>query len=95
MIGLEIDGAAFFLHEPTEEGFSSPTTLNQTTARIEVFVNEPDRVIDAAIAAGASVAQGVRDYRATSGFHQRGSFIDRFGHVWHVGDRSPLQHWVE
>jgi PhnB protein len=33
VVGLEIEGASFFLHEPTGTGFDSPATLGATTAR--------------------------------------------------------------
>ena len=33
VVGLEIEGAPFFLHEPTNTGFDSPAVLGTTTAR--------------------------------------------------------------
>jgi len=32
----------------------------------------------------------VRDHQAPWGVHRQGGFIDPFGHLWLVGDRSPL-----
>jgi PhnB protein len=94
VIGLEIEGAPFFLHEPTDHGFASPAAVGQTTVRVEVFVDEPDRFIDKAIAAGAiGSGDGVRDHQVPWGIHRQGAFADPFGHVCHVGDRSPLQHF--
>src|SRR5215468_8882934 len=43
--GLEIGGAPFFLHEPVENRFSAPQELGTTTVRVELFVDEPDKVI--------------------------------------------------
>lgn len=88
--GLEIDGAPFFLHQPVKGGFESPNAIGITTARVELFVDDPDPVITRAVQAGATGGD-VRDYAAPWGTHRQGSFTDPFGHVWHVGDRSPLR----
>ncbi len=88
---LEIDGAPLLLHEPTPNGFDSPATIDTTTVRVEVFVDDPDALIERAIAAGAvGGPDGVQDHQRPWGTHRQGSFRDPFGHVWHVGDRSPL-----
>src|SRR2546423_11702870 len=50
--GLEVGGAPFFLHEPVEVRFVSPKMIGSTTARVEVFVDEPDKVIARAVEAG-------------------------------------------
>jgi PhnB protein len=52
VVGLEIEGAPFFLHEPTGAGFASPATLGATTVRVEVFSDDPDAFIGRAVAAG-------------------------------------------
>ena len=92
--GLEIGGAPFFLHEPTDTGFTSPAALGQTTVRVEVFVDDPDLFIEKAIAVGAIVSvDGVQDHHVPWGIHRQGGFTDPFGHVWLVGDRSPLQRY--
>jgi PhnB protein len=90
VIGLEIYGAAFFLHEPTRHGFDSPTALGATTVRVEVFVDDPDGLVSRAVAAGATL-HPIRDHDVPWGKHRQGGFTDPFGHVWLVGDRSPLQ----
>lgn len=91
VVGLEIDGAPFFLHEPTDHGFASPATQGVTTVRVEVFVDDPDSFIAGAVAAGADGRPSdVTDHRAPWGVHRQGGFRDPFGHVWLVGDRSPL-----
>lgn len=92
--GLEIDGAPFFLHQPVKGGFESPNAIGITTARVELFVDDPDPVITRAVQAGATGGD-VRDYAAPWGTHRQGSFTDPFGHVWHVGDRSPLRSFRE
>ena len=87
--GLEIDGAPFFLHEPVKNKFTSPKELGTTTARVELFVDEPDKVIARAIQAGATGGD-IKDYAVSWGIHRQGGFIDPFGHHWLVGDTSPL-----
>ena len=90
--GLEIEGAPFFLHESTNQGFTSPSVIGQTTVRVEVFAEDPDAFIESAINAGATViVDGVQDHCVPWGVHRQGGFTDPFGHVWLVGDRSPLQ----
>jgi uncharacterized glyoxalase superfamily protein PhnB len=87
--GLEIDGAPFFLHEPVKNKFTSPKELGTTTARVELFVDDPDKVIARAIQAGATGGD-IKDYAVSWGIHRQGGFIDPFGHHWLVGDTSPL-----
>jgi len=90
VVGLQIDGAPFFLHEPTD-GFASPAASGITTVRVEVFVDDPDAFVRRAVEAGAEgPADDVRDHEAPWGLHRQGGFRDPFGHVWLVGDRSPL-----
>jgi len=88
--GLEIGGAPFFLHEPVKGKFASPLEIGTTTVRIEVFVDDPDEMIERARAAGAK-ADAPTDYEAPWGTHRQGKFVDPFGHVWLVGDKSPLK----
>jgi uncharacterized glyoxalase superfamily protein PhnB len=89
VVGLDVDGAAFFLHEPTD-GLAAPA--GAVTARVELFVADPDAVVRRAVAAGADgSADAVRDHEAPWGVHRQGGFRDPFGHVWLVGDESPLQ----
>src|SRR5262245_32385521 len=87
--GLEIDGAPFFLHQPVKDKFESPKEIGATTARVELFVDQPDEVIARAVKAGAT-GGGVENYTAPWGTHRQGGFIDPFGHNWLVGDKSPL-----
>jgi PhnB protein len=91
VVGLAVAGAPFFLGEPENNGWDIPASLGSRTVRVEVFVDDPDSFIERAVAAGAdgSVDQ-IRDHEAPWGVHRQGGFIDPFGHLWLVGDRSPL-----
>jgi len=91
VIGLQVQGAPFFLHEPTDTGFSSPAASGSTTARVEVLVDDPDRFVLRAVEAGADGSMNeVRDHQAPWGVHRQGGFRDPYGHTWLVGDMSPL-----
>jgi PhnB protein len=90
--GLEIAGAAFFVGQPEGNGWESPERLGTTSARVEVFCDDPDAFITHAVRAGANGSlDPVKDHEAPWGKHRQGGFIDPFGHIWLVGDRSPLR----
>lgn len=56
-----------------------------------MFCDDPDGLIARALAAGASGSvDDIRDHAAPWGPHRQGHFVDPFGHMWLVGDRSPL-----
>jgi uncharacterized glyoxalase superfamily protein PhnB len=89
--GLTIAGAAFFLAEPENNGWEAPANLGTTSARIEVFCDDPDTFISQAIKAGADGSfDNIRNHQAPWGIHRQGGFVDPFGHIWLVGDKSPL-----
>ncbi len=90
--GLHIGGAPFFIHEavPGRTTEPSPSDVGLTTTRIEIFVDEPGRLIDQAAAAGAAAVDPPREHETPWGTHLQGGFTDPFGHRWSVGDRSPL-----
>jgi PhnB protein len=92
VVGLEIAGAPFFLHEvnPRNPAETSPGQAGVTSVRVEMFTDDPDHIIERAVAAGATGGSGVEDHRAPWGTHRQGGFTDPFGHRWSVGDRSPL-----
>ena len=90
VVGLEVAGAPFFLHEPTGTGFESPAALGQTTVRVEVFTDDPEAFVTRAVAAGADGTDEITDHQAPWGVHRQGAFRDPFGHIWLVGDESPL-----
>ena len=91
--GLEIAGAPFFVGQPERNGWESPATLGITSARVEAFCDDPDALISRAVAAGAKGNDPIREHAAPWGSHRQGGFVDPFGHIWLVGDRSPLRAW--
>jgi PhnB protein len=92
VVGLAVEGAAFFVGEPAKNGWDTPSALGSRTVRVEVFVDDPDSFIERAVAAGADGSvDEIRDHEAPWGSHRQGGFIDPFGHLWLVGDRSPLR----
>ncbi|GAA0381031.1 hypothetical protein GCM10009530_34720 [Microbispora corallina] len=92
VVGLTVEGAPFFLGEPANNKWDTPAVLGSRTVRVEVFVDDPDSFIERAVAAGADGGvDEIRDHEAPWGVHRQGGFIDPFGHLWLVGDRSPLR----
>jgi uncharacterized glyoxalase superfamily protein PhnB len=90
--GLQIGGAAFFLGQPVNNGWESPEKLGITSARVEVFCDDPDSFIRQAVQAGANGSfDTIKNHEAPWGVHRQGGFIDPFGHIWLVGDKSPLK----
>ncbi|HEX3691698.1 MAG TPA: VOC family protein [Solirubrobacteraceae bacterium] len=91
--GLQVGGAPFFLHEtnPENPAEDSPDQIGQTSVRIEVFVDDPDALIERALAAGATLGSPVTAREVPWGTHRQGGFTDPFGHKWSVGDPSPLR----
>jgi len=91
VVGLAIAGAPFFLGQPEGNGWDTQATLGSRTVRVEVFVDDPDAFIERAVAAGADGSiDPIQDHQMPWGIHRQGGFIDPFGHLWLVGDRSPL-----
>lgn len=90
--GLEIGGAPFLLGEPAQNGWATPDSVGTTTLRVELFCDNPDAVIAQALREGARQERHVvRDHEMPWGTHRQGGFVDPFGHLWFVGDRSPLR----
>jgi len=57
-----------------------------------VFVDDPDTFVQRAVETGANGSlDAVRDHQAPWGKHRQGGFYDPFGHLWLVGDGSPLR----
>jgi uncharacterized glyoxalase superfamily protein PhnB len=91
VVGLSVQGAPFFLGEPANNRWDTPDRLGSRTVRVEVFVDDPDAFIRRALAAGADGSvDEIRDHDMPWGVHRQGGFVDPFGHLWLVGDRSPL-----
>lgn len=94
--GLEIAGAPFFLGEPANNGWESPSKLGITSTRVEVFCDDPDTMIARALEAGAQGSlEDIKNHQAPWGIHRQGHFTDPFGHIWLVGDRSPLSRFPQ
>ncbi len=92
--GLEIAGAAFFLGEPANNGWESPARSGSCSCRVEVFCDDPQAFIAGAVAAWADGGRDpLREHQAPWGLHRQGGFVDPFGHIWLVGDRSPLNQY--
>jgi PhnB protein len=91
--GLEIAGAPFFLGQPANNGWESPSKNGITSTRVEVFCNDPDTMIARALEAGATIILDIQNHKRPWGTHRQGAFRDPFGHIWFVGDRSPLSRY--
>ncbi|MFS8097637.1 VOC family protein [Lentzea alba] len=89
--GLEIGGAAFFLHEDNPDNPAETSPGQVTSVRVEVFTDDPDGFIARAVTAGATAGSEVVNHQMPWGTHRQGGFTDPFGHKWSVGDRSPLR----
>lgn len=93
--GLELSGAPFFVGEPAANGWEAPAILGTTSTRVEVFCDDPDALIARALAAGArGTLDDLWNHQAPWGTHRQGHFLDPFGHMWLVGDRSPLNRFA-
>lgn len=86
---LQINGVPFLLHEPVAGKFETPLHLQATTVRIEVFLDDPDPFIARAVQAGAT-GKPIQKFDTPWGPHRQGGFTDPFGHIWLVGDKTPL-----
>jgi uncharacterized glyoxalase superfamily protein PhnB len=92
--GLLVQGAPFFVHvvSPHNPSENSPEAIGATSVRIELFVDDPDAVIERALGAGATPGSPIVDHQHFRGtVHRQGGFRDPFGHNWSVGDASPLR----
>lgn len=90
VVGLEVNGAPFFIAQPERNGWETPARLGMPSSRVEVFCDDPDELVARAVRAGGMGNDPVRDHEAPWGTHRQGGFVDPFGHIWLVGDRSPL-----
>jgi PhnB protein len=83
---MAIDGLRFFVVDENPEAFNlSPTSLDGTTVRINLIVDDPDATAVQAVGAGASEIFPVADQ--PYGFRQ-GRVADPDGHHWLIG--KPL-----
>lgn len=95
VVGLVVLGAPFFLGEPASNGWETPTKLGLPTTRIQIFCDNPEQVLARAVECGANAATGaghpIQEHQMPWGVHRQGGFVDPFGHLWFVGDGSPLE----
>lgn len=79
---LSIDGAMFFISdESPEHGNQSPLTAGTVTARMGLFVSNPDAVVEKAVSAGAILLYPVADQDYG---YRLGAVKDPSGHVWEI-----------
>jgi PhnB protein len=84
---LAVEGSEFWLaDESPEHSNFSPETLNGSTVRIVMVVDNPDAMFKQALAAGAKVVWPVDDQ--PYGWRV-GRLVDPFGHHWEIG--KPLK----
>ena len=80
---LPIDGQHFFVVDENPAAYNvSPQTLNGTSVRLNLVVDDPDAVAARAVAAGATVVFPIADQ--PYGMRQ-GRVADPFGHHWLIG----------
>ena len=83
---MAVDGLRFFVVDENPDAFNlSPASLDGTTVRINLIVDDPDATAAQAIGAGASEIFPVSDQ--PYGFRQ-GRVADPEGHHWLIG--KPL-----
>ena len=81
------DSSFWVADESPEHGAFSPETLGGATVKLLLVVDEPQAVIDRAVALGA------RQVYAAEAQHGwlLGHIEDQFGHHWEIG--KPLSEW--
>jgi PhnB protein len=85
---LGIGDAAFWVaDESPEHGTFSPETVSGATARLLLVVDDPEAVMEQAVASGA------RELHPVSEEHRWlvGRIEDPYGHQWEIG--KPLVEW--
>jgi PhnB protein len=85
---LAVDDAAFWVAGTSASMKRlSPRAIDGTTSRTLLAVEDPDRVVGQAVAAGATESSPVSDEHGW----RLGRIIDPFGHEWEIG--APLGAW--
>jgi PhnB protein len=75
-----IDSVIFRLHEEvSRDNALSPTSIHGTTVVVGLLVSNPDEIFNQAVAAGATVVSGMKDYEYN---YRQGTLQDPFGHLW-------------
>lgn len=82
---LAVDGAEFWLADesPEHQNFS-PESLDGSTTRMVLIVEDPDSALARAVAAGAKTVWPVANRHGW----RIGRVVDPFGHHWEIG--KPL-----
>jgi PhnB protein len=85
---LSVAGARFWVSTASEERHRfSPDAIDGTTGRVLLVVDDPESLLRAAVAAGATQKSPVEEEHGWL----LGRFEDPFGHEWEVG--RPLSAW--
>ena len=83
---LSLQGAIFHLHEENANyRIPAPQTIE-----LGVFTDDPDSLMDSALAAGGQLLSEIKDYEY--GYRQ-GSFVDPFGYKWTL-QKKLANAWV-
>ena len=82
---LSVDGAEFWVADesPEHKNFS-PETLNGSTTRMVLVVDDPDAAFARAVSAGAAIVQEMSNEYGW----RIGRVMDPYGHHWEIG--KPL-----
>ena len=75
------DSRIMLADEYPDMNFRGPQSFGGTSVHIHLYVQDVDRVVKKAVAAGAKVLRPVTDQFYGD---RSGSLEDPFGHVWHV-----------
>jgi PhnB protein len=85
---LGVDAAVFWVAATSAQMKRlSPRAIDGTTSRTLLVVEDPDAVLQRAVAAGATESSPVSDEHGW----RVGRIIDPFGHEWEIG--TPLGPW--
>lgn len=85
---LSVAGARFWVSNASAGlGWLSPDAIGGATGRVLLVVDDPESLLAAALAAGATQTNPVGDEHGW----RLGRFKDPFGHDWEVG--RPLSEW--
>ncbi len=89
---LSLDGHKFFVSDEFSESeggsCKSPQTLGGTGVRVTLIVDDADRVVESAAAAGARVTMPVQDMFWGARY---GKIVDPFGHEWGINQQVQTQ----
>lgn len=85
---LSVAGASFWVSDSSRRlGRFSPGMIGGGTGRVLLVIEDPEALLDAAVAAGASKTSPVADEHGW----RLGRFVDPFRHEWEVG--HPVGAW--